>query len=322
MSTVGPKGVRIRVFRVIVQVGAIIFLLGGLYGIPTLGKTPFLRNIFLPNASCRYISTAPTYCFFYPLQESLTGGYTDYFIQSATIVIIVTIMILLLGRVWCSWLCPLGFAQELLSDLRDLMGIPPVRLKWSQRALLREVKYAILFFALLISVSVGLESLGMTALREHLTLPYCQVCPAKGLFTLLQMWAGILPSSTSLPYPAIAVLIIFLVLSFFIRLFWCRICPMGALMSLFASKSLIYLRKDPDKCTQCRICLRVCPVDHDRVFEEMGEEDVSGSDCTLCGKCVEYCPEEGCLNLSLGSWDLVSSRKPWGEEKKRGKFKW
>jgi len=304
------KGRGIRPYRLMVQSAVVIFLFGTLLGLPPFGDLPYLRRIFLPNATCRYIESTPTYCYFYHLQEGLTTGYGDLFIDLIIIILIVTLFILLLGRFWCSWLCPFGLVQELLSDLRDRMGIPPIRLKWAHRELLRQVKYAILFFTILISLSIGISALGLTDHQSTLTLPFCQICPAKGFFTALQLITGLISPSTRLPFIAIFMLVFFLITSFSTRMFWCRVCPMGAYMALLSKYSLGWLHKDPDKCTKCRICLRVCPMDHDRVYEEMERIDVGGEDCTLCGKCVEMCPEEGCLSLRFMSKDLVTSRKP------------
>jgi len=304
------KGKNIRPLRILVQLGVIVFLLGSLYGVSSFGSSPLLRRIFLPNALCRYIETTPTYCFFYPLQDGLTTGYGEFFIDVILLVLIVTVLILILGRLWCSWLCPFGFAQELLSDLRNKLGMAPLRLRWSHRVLLRQVKYAIVFFTVLISLSIGISSLGLTGQQGQFALPFCQVCPAKGFFTVLQVLAGILSWSTTLPPLAIVMLIFFFVSSFSTRMFWCRVCPMGGYMALFSRHSLTWLGKDANKCTKCRVCLRVCPMDHDRVYEEMEKDDVGGEDCTLCGKCVEMCPEEGCLSLNFLSKRLVTSARP------------
>lgn len=293
-----------------VQTAVIIFMLGTLYGLPRFGEFSLLKRVFLPNAACRYIESAPTYCYYYQLQEGLTTGYADLFIDVIIIMLVITLFILLLGRIWCSWLCPFGLVQELLSDLRNRLNISPFRLKWAHRELLRQVKYAILFFTVLISLSIGISALGLTGQQGTLTLPFCQICPAKGFFIVLQLITGLINPSTPLPPIAIFMLAFFLITSFSTRMFWCRVCPMGAYMALLSRYSLVWLHKDPDKCTKCRVCLRVCPMDHDTVYEEMERIDVGGEDCTLCGKCIEMCPEEDCLSLSFLSTKLVTSRKP------------
>jgi polyferredoxin len=105
-------------------------------------------------------------------------------------------------------------------------------------------------------------------------------------------------------------LCLFLVGSFFIRMFWCRVCPIGAFLALFNRQSLFWLRKDPSKCTKCRVCLRVCPMDIEEIFVEMEKENVTSPECIMCGRCVEACPEDGCLSLNYMGRELARSRTP------------
>jgi len=304
------KGRNIRPYRFLVQLMALGFILGHLFGIPPFGTYPLFRRIFLPNASCRYITSAPTSCYYYQLQDGFTQGYGDGYVNVIIMVLVVLLLIMLLGRAWCSWLCPFGLVQEGFMKLRELTGLPPYKLKWSQRVLLRRIKYAILFLTVLISIPIGINALGLGGCQSTLSLPFCQVCPAKGFFTVSQQVLGIEPWSTTLPWIAIVSLMLFTVSAFFIDMAFCRICPMGGVMAIMSRWSLLWLRKDPSKCTKCRICLRVCPLDHDRVYEDMEADDVAGEDCTLCGRCVEMCPEEGCLSFNYGPFRLKSSRKP------------
>ena len=304
------RGRNIRPYRLLVQLGAFAFVLGQLWGLPPFGTMAIFRRVFLPNASCRYINDAPTSCYYYQLQDGFTSGAAEFYTNTIIMLLVVLALILILGRIWCSWLCPFGLIQEGLSHLRSMMGIPPVRISWKWRTILRRVKYAFIFFTVLISIPIGISALGITGCQSTLALPFCQICPAKGFFTLTQQIAGLEPWGTTLPLIAIISLLIFLVSSFFVRMAFCRVCPMGGLMALLSSKSMVYLRKDPDKCTKCRACLRVCPMDHEKVYEDMKNMDVAGEDCTLCGRCVEMCPEEGCLSMNFGPWSMVTSRKP------------
>ncbi|MBN1539597.1 MAG: 4Fe-4S binding protein [Candidatus Thermoplasmatota archaeon] len=304
------KGRNIRPYRFMVQMLGLAFIFGQMMGLPPFGTHPLLRRIFLPNASCRYINEAPTSCYYYQLQDGFTQGYSNAYIDVILMVLIVLLLIILLGRIWCSWLCPFGLVQEGLIKLRELTGLPPLRMKWRTRVILRRIKYAFLFFTVLLSVPIGISALGLGGCQSTLALPFCQVCPAKGFFTIAQQLIGLEPWSTTLPWLAVVSLVLFLVCSFFIDMAFCRICPMGGVMALMSRLSLPWLRKDPNKCTRCKVCLRVCPLDHDRVYEDMEADDVGSEDCILCGKCVEMCPEEGCLTMMYGPFSVKSSRRP------------
>ena len=291
------------------SIAALIFILlnSMLFGMFSFGRDPNLRYVLLPNASCRYIVNAPTYCFYYPVQQWLQGGYTSLYTDLVLPMLLLLGLIILFGRAWCSWACPFGLLQEILMWFRGLLRIPHIQLSYRWIALLDQLKYAILFFTLLISISIGIPALGLESYSDTLALPYCQICPAKGFFTLLQSILGLTPSGR-LPILAILILIFFVIGSFSIRMFWCRICPMGAFMAFFNKLSFVWLRKDPSKCTKCRICLRVCPQDFHTVYEEMEKENITGAECTLCGRCVESCPEKGALAIDVLNKTAVESR--------------
>lgn len=71
--------------------------------------------------------------------------------------------------------------------------------------------------------------------------------------------------------------------------------------------------KNPDKCTGCKICERVCPSGAIEMIECRPGDDVQTKTgfrpicyfdrCILCGQCVESCPRD-VLNLS-GEFEMV-----------------
>ena len=86
-------------------------------------------------------------------------------------------------------------------------------------------------------------------------------------------------------------------------------------MSFLNRSALIKLKKDPSKCTHCRICYRVCPMEILKVYEERKVRDVSSSKCIHCYSCVDNCPEDGCLSVAyLGREILRSKYKSQAEE--------
>jgi polyferredoxin len=101
--------------------------------------------------------------------------------------------------------------------------------------------------------------------------------------------------------------------AFFFKRSWCQICPLGALIALFnrfppfKRISGVRLNKKEEKCTKCGICKRVCPTQVKEVYEKKGG-DVATSQCIYCLRCVEMCPNEGCLEFKLVGKSVCKSR--------------
>jgi polyferredoxin len=293
--------------RIFFLVIAFIALNSMLFGVPSFGELGPGRWL--------------TNCWYYNLQEGLTSGWGSFYMVVLPMVMVASIFAIVVGRGWCGWLCPLGFSQYLISRFRAKLGLQYRELPYWGIALLDHLKYAILFVMVLVAISIGIPALGLAIYGESLALPYCQICPGKGLFTVLQQGVGIEPFATSLPWVAIGMLSLFLVACFFIRMFWCRVCPIGAFLALFNRLSLFWLRKDPSKCTKCRVCLRVCPMDIEEIFIEMEKENVTSPECIMCGRCVESCPENGALSFNYLSRELARSRTPAERrEEREGKY--
>jgi len=78
-----------------------------------------------------------------------------------------------------------------------------------------------------------------------------------------------------------------IVLALLISRFWCRyLCPLGAIAGVFNKVSIVNISVDEKRCKKCLSCLEVC------VMKITKLEDIGNStDCILCGRCVEACPE-------------------------------
>jgi polyferredoxin len=78
----------------------------------------------------------------------------------------------------------------------------------------------------------------------------------------------------------------------FVARFWCRyLCPMGGLLSLFNRVSFFGLRLRADRCTECGVCARSCPMGIEP------HQKINSSDCLKCGKCIPACKSSA---LSIG----------------------
>ena len=192
---------------------------------------------------------------------------------------------LLFGRLWCGYVCPLGFYQEILSFLRKNTRIPSVHNAKMVQLLVRVLKW-IVFAGFLFSVVFwGLR-------------PSIYIRPDQ-LFTNVRtsVWRLILTG-------------IFIGLCCVQERFFCKICPLGTLRGIFNRESFSRIRKNPQACTHCRACLASCPMDIESIYLEREKKDVTHSDCIYCMKCIEACPEEDALSFAVfGKKVLTSHRK-------------
>jgi polyferredoxin len=275
----------------------------------------FLTNIFSdkpsdPEAYCPFggLLTFGTYL----AQGSMACSMTMVQIM---IGIVLATGVILFSKLFCGYLCPLGWASEHLYKLREKFKLKGIQVANGCIAdkILRSVKYILLlivFYMTLTSSELFCKNFD----------PYYAV--ATGLKGEITFWMV-----------SISLTLLFLG-SFFIKMFWCKyICPLGALSNffkftlLFAGIILLYVvlnilfglnipwryllitacviaylaeiifvrtkyfplikiyRKE-EGCLDCGICAKKCPynlpVDKNLVVKEV--------DCTLCGECISSCP--------------------------------
>ena len=222
----------------------------------------------------------------------------------------VLMMTLLLGRVFCGFICPFGTIHHMVShfksSLKDKQLLHANRKTTSQR-----FKYAVLV-AIILSSLLGLNIAGwmdpISFLFRSLALA---VIP--GLGNGLAGFFGLLVTSDikifnlmsygeMLVWPVFGfdfkafqtgwiIGLLFLVILSLNRMrprFWCRtLCPLGALLGLFSGFSLLRLEKDLDRCTQCQKCVTGCQ----GAAEPIPGVDWQPAECLTCFNCFGSCPE-------------------------------
>ncbi|MCL2432114.1 MAG: 4Fe-4S binding protein [Nitrososphaerota archaeon] len=278
--------------------------------------------------------------YIYPFLDASHGWGVDYntsgVVRLAIVIGTIILASLILGRVWCGWVCPFGLYLDALTYLRKRLKIKRYDFSNKFNDRFHQLSYVILAAILILCVLFASYAITGTQLipgteqggfiYTYYSAPFCTVCPMKPVCLLMQNQAGILQSQwifngagefyqlgMYLTSVNLIILAIVTVAAFFIRRSWCRICPLGGLIALFNRFppfkwiSAVRLEKSKEKCTKCGICKRVCPTQVKEIYEQT-EGDVMTSQCIGCLRCVEMCPYEDALKFKFAGKTVCRSR--------------
>lgn len=217
---------------------------------------------------------------------------------------------ILIGKSLCGWVCPFGFAQDLIGFMRRRKGDLSIR----THDTLVYGKFLVLAITLFIGATFAVARVTGTSQNYERSLgiftwaPFTVLSPAEMLFSTLpnktlelglniaarpfaEVAAG-LGNLSALFWTQLAIMCVVLGFVFFIPRGWCRyFCPHGAIMALFNRFSFLGLRRDPVKCAKggCRLCVQACPM---RVpILDLPWEKFSHPECIYCMKCVDVCKD-------------------------------
>jgi polyferredoxin len=317
----------------------------------------FPDGISLPIFGCWYPCGRTVTCplwqmqaYIFPFWNAGRGFGVDYLLPGlerlAIVIGLVAIASIALGRFWCGWICPFGLYLDIMTRLRKALHIKHRNFSPKFNEKFHQLSYIILALMIILSVLFASQYITGTQLvpgtenggfvYTYLNAPFCQVCPMKPLCLLLQTsvgmmrWEWITENTTGdfyqfgmyLTSVNVSILVIVTLAAFFFRRSWCRICPLGGLIALFnrfqpfKKVSGVRLEKDEEKCTKCGVCKRVCPTQVTEVYEYKGG-DVTTSQCLLCLRCVEMCPEKDALQFKVAGKTVCRSRN-WLNNKSNG----
>lgn len=185
---------------------------------------------------------------------------------------------LVVGKAFCSWICPVGTLSEYLGKFGEKMFGKLQIPRWLDYPL-RSLKYLLLAF-FVYSIFFLMSDL---AIKAFLDSPYNQVSDIK----MFYFFADI--SRTAL----IVITVLFLG-SIFIRNMWCRyLCPYGALLGITGLLSPNKIQRNVSSCIDCAKCNKACPsfIKVDKV------KTVWSDECTSCLSCVDACPVADTLQV-------------------------
>jgi ferredoxin-type protein NapH len=204
------------------------------------------------------------------LQSAMTGHLPEM-LGAVGAAIVLVFYLLVGGRVYCSWVCPVNIVTDTAGWLRRRLGI-----KGSVH-LARETRYWMLAMTLVGSTLTGV-------VLWELVNPVSML--HRGLiFGMGFAWT--------------IVLAVFLFDLFVMSRGWCgRLCPVGAFYGLIGRFSPVRVSAPARAaCNDCMDCFEVCP--EPQVIRPALKGAASGagpvilaSACTNCGRCIDVCSKD------------------------------
>ncbi|MDP4192463.1 MAG: 4Fe-4S binding protein [Bacteroidota bacterium] len=227
--------------------------------------------------------------------------------------------VLIIGKLFCSYICPIGTVTEWLGRLGDKLGVRREMPKFLDRPF-RALKYVLLFIAMYFTMT-----------SSEL---FCKE------FDPYFASANLFGNVDTVLYFSIPAFVIAILGAVFFRFSWCRyLCPLGAISNVFLNvvgagiaivlfiiakvlvPSLSYswligglvvsglitelgfmrsffnplpkITRNAERCSKCGLCDKKCP----QGIKISQMEKVNHIDCTLCSDCVYTCPLKNTLSI-------------------------
>ncbi|MBK6907673.1 MAG: quinol dehydrogenase ferredoxin subunit NapH [Rhodocyclaceae bacterium] len=206
----------------------------------------------------------------YLLLQGLLAGQMPERLALIGVAIVLTFYLLVGGRSFCSWVCPVNLVTDAANWLRSRLGLK------GGAHLSRNVRYWLLATTLITAAATG-------------TIAWEMVNPVSMLHRGLFFGMGA---------AWLVIITIFLFDLFVMRHGWCgHLCPVGAFYSLVGRASLTRVRLPArDACNDCMDCFAVCP---EQQVIRPALKAINGhppvildSNCTHCGRCIDVCSKD------------------------------
>jgi len=195
--------------------------------------------------------------------------YLLYFNTFLFLCLVIPILIILFGNIYCGYLCPFGAFIELLHSIIHFiinkLGIVKIKRKLSRTVwrIGRCIKYIILFVLVILFVLIQNKNIA----EDIDILPY--------------IFSFIYPSEGTLLF-----ILFIIIISLVYKRFWCRVlCPAGAFLSLFNAIRIIRIFKS-------KINIRRC---------DLGVYSTKEIDCICCDNCRNHKKESTSKSTHLKS---------------------
>lgn len=237
---------------------------------------------------------------------------------SVGILIVLIVLSLLFGRIYCSTICPMGILQDIIARISKSTGKKKKRYNYSAaKNILRWSILGIVIITFLCKLPLLLGLLDpYSAFGRIITNVFKPVYILgnnllESIFskfdnyTFYRVDASILSLSSF--FIAITTLGIIVVLAWKHGRTWCNtICPVGTVLGFLSRFSLFKIRIDTNKCNGCGLCATKCKA----ACIDSKEHFIDHSRCVDCFDCLDACKQKALIySPSLKQQQKTSPKK-------------
>lgn len=227
--------------------------------------------------------------------------------------------VILLSKLFCAYVCPIGTFSEFLGKLGSRMKVR-ITIKGLADKLLRSLKYVLLFItlyftfasnelfckeydpfyaivsgydtdvtALYATIAIAITVLGAIFIRLFWCKYLCPVAAISNIFKFTWFF--------------LAVMVVYILLRVFgVQLHYAWplgvACLGGFVIELLGQKSRYFpvarITRNEDTCTNCQLCTIKCP----QAIDVASVKTVKHVDCNLCSECITVCPEKDTIQIN------------------------
>lgn len=244
----------------------------------------------------------------------------------------ITLITLLVGRVYCSHICPLGIFQDIISFIRKKTTRKKVLFKPRKaQSYLRFGILAITVFSFIAGFSLFMNLLepysNYGKIVSNIIRPLFYSLnnlaagwfSAQGNFSLFHISFGTI-SWLSVFYSSIFAITVISLSFLHGRLFCNLICPVGSWLGLLSKVSLFSIQFNESKCNNCANCSKSCKSE----CIDVKNKSVDFSRCVGCFNCLSTCSNNALsykLNLSKKKKEKTNDNAERDNNSRRNFFK-
>ena len=208
----------------------------------------------------------------YVLLQSFVAGHSLETTALIGALIVLVFYLLVGGRVYCSWVCPINIVTDIANGLRRKIPIKGQGVRFNV-----QTGYWIFAMTLIMSFVTG-------TIFWELVNPVSMVYRGL-LFGMGSAWA--------------MVAAIFLFDLFVSRRGWCQnLCPVGIFYGLLGNKSVLRISaRNRSRCNDCMDCFTVCPEPKviKPALKSLSKDKspiIESGRCTNCARCIDVCNQD------------------------------